>query len=188
MSENYTKVAIILHWIIGLAIIFMLAMGLLLDSIPDDYKFQAYQFHKSLGLTILVLSFVRLFWRLTHRAPALPDGMKLWEIWAAKLTHIGFYFLMIAIPLSGWALVSAAPAPYNFPVMWFGLFEWPHLPLPVDKELSHDFGEAHEVLAYLTIVLLGMHIGAALKHHFINKDNVLTRMIPCLKKCPTGEK
>ncbi|HAJ90810.1 MAG TPA: cytochrome B [Rhodospirillaceae bacterium] len=179
MPEKYTKVAIALHWIIGLAIILMLAMGLMLDSLPDDYKFQAYQLHKSLGLTILVLSFVRLFWRLTHRSPALPAGMKPWEIWAAKLTHYAFYIVMIGIPLTGWALVSASPM--QFPIMWFGIFEWPHLPFTPDKDISHNFGEMHEVLAYLTIILLGMHIGAALKHHFVNKDTVLTRMLPFLK-------
>ena len=179
IPDRYTKVAIALHWIIGLAIIFMLGLGLLLDEIPDNYKFAAYQFHKSLGLTILALSFVRLFWRLTHRAPPLPAGMKTWEIWAAKLTHYAFYVLMIGIPLTGWALVSASPL--NFPIMWFGVFEWPHLPLTPNKELSDTFSQAHEILAYLTIILLGMHIGAALKHYFINKDNVLTHMLPFLK-------
>jgi cytochrome b561 len=179
-TEKYTKVAIALHWIIGLAIIFMLGLGLLLDDIPDDYKFQAYQFHKSLGLTILALSFVRLFWRLTHRSPALPAGMKTWEIWASKLTHYAFYIMMIGIPLTGWALVSASPL--NFPIMWFGVFEWPHLPFTPNKELSDNFSEMHELLAYLTIVLLGLHIGAALKHHFISKDNVLTHMLPFLKQ------
>jgi cytochrome b561 len=180
MSQHYTKIAIALHWIIGVAIIIMLAMGLLLDSVPDDYKFQVYQFHKSLGLTILVLSFVRLFWRLTHKTPALPEGMKTWEIWASKLTHYAFYIMMIGIPMTGWALVSASPL--NFPIMWFGLFEWPHLPLTIDKSLSQNFGEMHELLAYMTIGLLGLHIGAALKHHFINEDNVLTHMLPFLKQ------
>jgi cytochrome b561 len=183
MTENYTKVAILLHWLIGLAIIAMLVMGLLLEDIPSDYQFMAYQLHKSIGLSILALSFFRLFWRLTHRAPALPAGMKTWEIWASKITHIGFYVLMIGIPLSGWALVSAAPAPYNFPIQWFGLFEWPHLPFAPDKDVSENFAEIHETLAWITIGLLALHIGAALKHHFIVKDDVLTRMIPCLKKC-----
>lgn len=179
-TDKYTKVAIALHWIIGVAIVIMLIMGLLLDSIPIDYKFQVYQFHKSLGLTILVLSFVRLFWRLTHKSPALPEGMKPWEIWASKLTHYAFYIMMIGIPMTGWALVSASTL--TIPTMWFGLFEWPRLPLTVSKALSHDFAEMHEVLANLTIALLALHIGAALKHHFINKDNVLTHMLPFLKQ------
>lgn len=177
--ETYTKVAIALHWMIGLAIIFMLGLGLLLEDIPDNYKFQAYQFHKSLGLTILALSVFRLIWRLTHRPPPLPPEMKPWEVFAAKLSHYAFYVLMIGIPLTGWALVSASPL--NFPIMWFGVFEWPHLPFTPNKDVSGSFGEIHEVLAYLTIILLCLHIGAALKHHFIDKDNVLTHMLPFLK-------
>ena len=180
MPQTYTKVAILLHWLIGLAIIFMLGFGLLLDDIPNEYKFKAYQLHKSIGLTILVLSFVRLFWRMTHAVPPLPDHMKTWEKLAAKLSHYLFYVLMIGIPLTGWALVSSSPM--NFPTLWFGLFQWPHLPLDHTKELSDGFAETHELLAYLTIVLLGMHIAAALKHHFIDKDNVLIHMVPFLKQ------
>lgn len=187
MSENYTKVAIFLHWLIGLSIIGMLVMGLLLEDIPDDYKFMAYQLHKSFGLSILVLSFVRLFWRLGHKAPPLPAHMSKLEVIAAQLTHTALYIMMIGLPLSGWALVSSAPPPYDFPTRWFGLFEWPHLPVLSEienkKEVSHSFGEVHETLAWITITLLGLHIGGALKHHFVDKDNVLTRMLPCLKKC-----
>jgi len=178
--ETYTKVAIFLHWLIGLLIIFMLGFGLLLDDIPNDYKFQAYQLHKSIGLTILALSFIRLFWRLTHRAPPLPVHMKPWEKFAAHASHYILYALMICIPLTGWALVSSSPM--NFPTMWFGLFQWPHLPLEHTKELSDGFAETHQILAYLTIVLLCGHVGAALKHHFIDKDEVLIHMVPFLKK------
>lgn len=183
MTETYTSVAKALHWIIGIAIIVMLGMGFLMEDMPDEMKPFIYQTHKSVGLTILVLSFVRLFWRLTHKAPALPDGMKKWEVFASKITHFAFYILMIGIPLSGWLLVSAAPAPYDYPVQWFGLFEWPTLPIERAKETAHDFGEIHEILAIATIALLVLHIGAALKHHFILKDDVLTRMLPCSKKC-----
>jgi cytochrome b561 len=187
MSDTYTRVAIFLHWLIGLSIIGMLVMGLLLEDMPDDYKFAAYQLHKSFGLSILVLSFVRLFWRLSHKAPALPAGMNKFEILAAQLTHVAFYILMIALPMSGWAMVSAAPPPYNFPIKWFGLFQWPFLPvLPeVDnkEQVAGAFAQFHATLAWITITLLVLHVGAALKHHFINKDNVLIRMIPCLKKC-----
>ncbi len=193
MSENYTKVAIILHWLIGVSIIGMLVMGLLLEDIPNDYKFMAYQLHKSFGLSILVLSVLRLVWRLTHKTPSLPAGMNKFEIMAAQLTHAALYILMIGIPLSGWALVSSAPPPYNFPIHWFGLFDWPYLPVlpeienkkfvPLSvSEVSESFAELHETLAWGMIFLLGAHVGAALKHHFINKDDVLSRMIPCLKK------
>ena len=145
MSENYTKVAILLHWLIGLCIIGMLAMGMVMEDLPKEYQFMAYQFHKSIGLSILVLSFVRLFWRLTHKAPPLPSHMKEWEVLVSKVTHVAFYILMIGLPLSGWALVSSAPPPYDFPIKWFGLFEWPKLPVLVDivnkEEVSDSFSE-----------------------------------------------
>ena len=184
MPETYTKVAITLHWLIGIAIIAMLVMGVMLEDIPDEYKFIAYQTHKSIGLTILILSFVRLFWRLSHRAPALPATMAKWEIIVSKITHVAFYVLMIGLPLSGWALVSASPR--NIPTLWFGVFEWPHLPILSDvvdkKGVSDSFAELHESLANITIALLALHIGGALKHHFIAKDEVLSRMIPFLKR------
>lgn len=182
MSENYTKTAIALHWIIGVAIIIMLVMGLVMEDVPDTMKPFVYMMHKSVGLTILVLSFVRLGWRLMHTAPALPSTMKSWEVAVSKITHGAFYLLMIGIPLSGWALVSSAPAPYDYPVMWFNLFQWPTLPFERAKETVESFAEIHEVLANLTIALLLLHVGGALKHHFVEKDNVLARMLPFLKK------
>lgn len=186
MSDTYTKTAVTLHWLIGIAIIGLLVVGLTMEDAPDAFKPTIYMVHKSLGLSVLVLSFVRLFWRLAHPAPALPDTMKKWEVIVSKLTHTAFYILMIGLPLSGWALVSAAPAPYDFPINWFGLFEWPKITILTEienkKEVAHSFGEVHEVLANVTIALLVLHIGAALKHHFVLKDGILARMIPCLKK------
>jgi cytochrome b561 len=112
--------------------------------------------------------------------------MKKWEIAVSKLTHVAFYVLMIGLPLSGWALVSSAPPPYNFPIMWFGLFAWPSLPVLSEienkKEVAEAFAEFHETLAWVTIFLLALHIGAALKHHMIDKDDVLARMLPFLRK------
>lgn len=184
MTENYTKVAIALHWIIAFAIIFMLALGMVMEDLPNEMKFAAYQLHKSVGLTVLLLSFVRLFWRLSHPAPALPSGMKAWEITISKITHVAFYLLMIGLPMSGWAIVSSSPR--NFPTIFFGLFEWPHLPVLSEienkEDVSHSFGEIHETLANLTIALLALHVGAALKHHIILKDDVLVRMAPWVKK------
>lgn len=183
MSEQYTKVAVFLHWLIGLSIIGMLVMGFLLEDIPDAYRFMAYQLHKSFGLSILVLSFVRLFWRLTHKVPALPDRMNKMERFVAHAVHGVLYVMMVVLPLSGWALVSASPR--NIPTQWFGLFEWPHLPVLSSVEnkkyVSHMLGEVHETMAAIMIVLLVAHVGAALKHHFINKDDVLTRMLPFFK-------
>ncbi len=185
-SVRYTKVAITLHWLIALSIIGLLVVGLLMsedDLLPQEMRFKAYQLHKSFGLSVLVLSVVRLGWRLGHKPPALPAEMPAWEAFAARATHWAFYFLMFALPLSGWALVSTSS--FSFPTMWFGLFEWPHLPLgstPEAKEQINGFvSESHEIMAYLMMALLGLHVGAALKHHFWNRDDVLTHMVPVLK-------
>lgn len=188
MTDNYTKTAIFLHWTIAICFIFMLGLGLVMgedEILPRDLRYPAYQLHKSLGLLILLLSFMRLAWRLMHKAPALPSGMPTYEIWAAKAVHVGFYVLMFVLPLSGWALVSASPR--GIPTMWFGLFEWPHLPflaqmdMSLKKDVSHDISEVHESLAWISIAMIGLHVGAALKHYFIDRDNVVTHMIPCLK-------
>ncbi len=184
-GNRYTKVAITLHWLIALSIIGLLVVGLLMtqrDLLPQAVQFKAYQLHKSFGLSVLVLSVIRLGWRLGHKPPALPPDMPAWEVFAAKATHWAFYFLMFALPLSGWALVSTSS--FSFPTMWFGLFEWPHLPIGTEdtkEQINSIASGSHEIMAYLMIVLLGGHVGAALKHHFWNRDDVLTHMVPILK-------
>ncbi len=190
VTERYTAVAIALHWLIAIAIILQLASGLWMTDAIDDkatqnLAFQVYQWHKSLGLTVLFLSLLRIVWRLTHRAPGLPEGMAGWERFGAKATHILFYLIMIVMPLTGWVVVSASK--FGLPTLYWGLFEWPHLPFadmaPDAKAgLEETFGEIHETLAYTTIALLVLHVGAALKHQIINHDNVLGRMLPFLKR------
>ncbi len=146
--------------------------------------FNVYQLHKSIGLTVLLLTLLRLLWRFTHTPPALPAHMKNWERMLARISHLGFYLLMIAIPLSGWAMVSASP--FGLPTIYFGWFEWPHIaPLaalankpPAEQLLK----ELHEVLAIGIVGLLVLHVGGALKHHFIDKDNVLARMLPWVRQ------
>lgn len=177
-TERYNKVAVFLHWTIALLIIGMIAVGLTMGGYPIKYKFLAYNLHKSFGITILVLSIFRLYWRLTHRAPALPDHMPLWERLAANASHYAFYFLIIAMPLSGWIMVSADA---KFPTVFFSLFEVPQFPLPAayDTSATHEqFEWLHYWLAMGTLGLLALHMGAALKHHFINHDAVLRRMLP----------
>lgn len=177
-AERYTKVAVLLHWVMALLIIGMIAVGLTMGDYPIAYKFMAYNLHKSFGITILALSVFRLFWRFTHRAPALPAGMAAWEKLAAHASHMGFYVLMIGMPLSGWMMVSADA---KFPTVFFSLFEVPQFPLPAayDTRAAHDQLEGvHYWLAMGTLGLLALHVGAALKHHFINRDAVLRRMLP----------
>ncbi len=180
---NYTKVAIALHWVIGAAIVLQVLGGWQMEDLKGAEKFAAFQTHKSLGLTILMLSIARLLWRIANPPPALPEGMKGWEISAAKLTHYGFYFLMIGIPIGGWIIISTSP--YNIATNWWGLFEWPRLPLhdlPFRKALNGIAKLGHGAAAWGVIGLLVLHIGAVLKHMFINDDNVAARMIPFLPK------
>jgi cytochrome b561 len=196
-SARYTTVAVVLHWMIAILILGMIPIGwwmsdAVMDPATRGKAGQAFQLHKSVGLTILALSLVRLVWRLMHKAPPLPQGMATWETSAAKATHWVFYFLMIALPVSGWIYTSAG---YSvsferfFPVAtsWFGLFEVPHIP-PVatqDEATRKLIGEsamnAHSKMAWGVLILAGLHVAAALKHHLFNKDDVLTRMLPFLR-------
>lgn len=181
-SSQYSWVAIWLHWLIALLIITQLLSGKIMHAMdPSGLKFEVYQYHKSFGIMILLLSVLRLIWRFTHKAPALPDTMKTWEKRLAGLSHKAFYILMIGIPLSGWAMVSAST--FGIKTKLFKLVTWPHIPgVPQSETLEGQLKQAHEVLAILIFLLLVLHIGAALKHHFKDKDDVLIRMIPRLKQ------
>lgn len=178
---RYSAVAIALHWLIALAIVALVAIGILMTSLPDTdlaRKFALYQLHKSLGITVLALSLLRLAWRLTHRPPPLPGTLKPWERRAARATHIGFYGLIIVIPLLGWAMVSASP--YNIPTVLWGEIPWPHLPVP--KSAFEAFRAGHVLLAFGAVALLVLHVAAALKHHYILHDDVLARMLPFMRR------
>lgn len=174
--SRYSWVAVTLHWAIAIAILYMVYLGKTMD---DDYV--AIQLHKSLGITILALSLLRLIWRFVDPPPPLPSGMNTLERIGAKLSHWGFYFLMIFIPLSGWALASSSA----FKTKVWGLFDLPKLPgfAGLDADALETIGERaediHEALAFWPLLLLvALHVLAALKHHLWDRDNVLTRMVP----------
>ena len=178
-TQRYNAVAMVLHWLLALLIISLLVVGKIMVDLSnnDPDKFTLYQLHKSFGLLILSLSVVRVAWRLTHATPPLPAAMKQWEQIIAKATHGIFYFMMLAIPLTGWTVVSSSTS--GIPTLWFGLFEVPSLPgIPVGGAFHDQARGAHEVLGNLTILLLLLHVGAALKHHFWDADDVLSRMLP----------
>lgn len=181
-DKRYGKVAMILHWVIALAIIGQLAGGKFFTSLSfathSELRISLTQTHKALGITVLVLSLFRLVWRLTHKAPALPGGMSAFERMAAKFTHIAFYVLIIGLPLTGWAMIS----PYKNDISFFGLFNWPKIPgLEGNNQIGEMMKTTHEYMGLIAIILIVLHIGAALKHHFINKDDVLARMAPIVK-------
>jgi len=183
--SRYSTVAIWLHWIIAVIVIANLIGGLSLDIFFDSKDpamkqlgFTIIGLHKSFGLTVILLTLVRLGWRIANPPPPLPAHMTRIEVIAAKATHHGFYALLLLLPLSGWALVSTSKL--QFPILWFGLFEVPRLPL--DKALGDFFSESHETLAWITIALLAVHVLAALKHHYFDRDDILARMLPFLRR------
>jgi cytochrome b561 len=148
----------------------------------EAIAFDAYQWHKSLGLTILVLSLLRVGWRLANPPPPLPATMTRIERKAAKTLHGLFYLLTLGLPLVGWAMVSASPL--GLPTMFFGLFEWPHIAwLAGLGPVEAAFKTAHRAMGYAFIGLLALHVAAALKHHLIDRDDVLARMLPMVRRC-----
>lgn len=169
-GERYSRVAMLLHWIIAGALAVEIGIGF---GMPKDISgFALVQFHKSLGITILVLTVLRIVWRLGHKPPPAVDKGALGLL--AKLVHVGLYVFMLAAPLTGWMLVSTDSL--KVPTVIFGLIPLPHLPL--DPSINEGVGEVHELLAFFGIALFVLHVAGALKHHFINRDTVLLRMSP----------
>jgi cytochrome b561 len=181
---RYGTVAMTLHWLIAIAIIFMIGFGYYLSTLPitDPSLYRLVQLHKSIGLTILMLSVLRIIWRLINPVPPLPDTLSRPMKFLARFTHVLLYMLIVAIPFTGWAMVSASPL--GLPTMWFGLFEWPHIAplahLPYDQKDAKEeaIHTVHAWLAYGTAALLVLHVGAALLHHYMMKDDTLRRMLP----------
>ena|ERR1700733_11607681 len=187
---RYGSVAMTLHWLIAAAVLVNICLGLyhseiVPDNAPPDLaklSFQAIQIHKAIGLTILVLSVARLLWRLVNPIPPLPAEMSTGLRFVAHATHFLLYFLIIALPLSGWALVSSSSL--GLPTNYFGLFHWPNLWFLADltraqkMPLRHDFGTIHVVLAWTAIALIPLHVAGALYHQFLRRDDVLRRMLP----------
>ena len=175
-NARYSSVAVVLHWAIAILILAQIAGGFYMHNLPNTspVKFDLYQLHKSFGFSILILSLVRLGWRLSHRPPALPTAMAAWEKFAARAAHWGFYVLMIAAPLAGWTIVSVSPT--DIPTKYFGFIPVPHLPLARGEDAEEFFEEIHELLAFGILGLFALHVGAALKHRFFNKDHVFQSM------------
>jgi cytochrome b561 len=177
-ETRYGSVAKTLHWLIALAIIGLLVVGKYMTDLTDQdpNKFALYQLHKSFGISVLALSVVRVVWRLMNKVPALPVGMPRWQRLAAHASHGLLYFLMLAIPLSGWAMVSASTL--GIPTLLFGAVELPNLPITPDRDTHRLARFVHEQLGNVMIGLAVVHVLAALKHHFFDRDTVLTRMLP----------
>ena len=171
--QRYTRVSMSLHWLIALMLVFNFSLGLYMADLPlSPLKLQRYSWHKWAGVTIFFLVLLRLLWRITHRPPA-PVPMPKWQLMASEAVHYLLYVLMVIIPISGWLMSSA----HSFQTVWFGV-----LPLPDLLEKNHDLAETledvHAFLNYGMLALVGLHVAAALKHQFIEKDRLLSRMNP----------
>ncbi len=178
MKANYTSTAKSLHWLMALIILGLLALGFYMQDLPfSPEKLKYYSWHKWAGVSVFLLAFLRVFWRITHQPPALPKTMpRLMQI-AAHAGHHSLYLLMFLIPLSGWLMSSAK----GFQTVWFGVLPIPDL-VPKNKVAGDLLLTAHVWLNYSLIAILAGHVGAALKHHFIDSDDVLTRMLPKTSK------
>lgn len=188
-QARYSTVAILLHWTI--AALLVLAVGLAWYADNTDTT-AALQLHKPVGITILLLTVIRLGWRLINPAPPLSSHLKPWERFLARAVHVLFYVLLLALPLSGWAMVSASKLITVYPINMFGLFDWPALSFltnlePGQRKAVHETLEAaHHLFAKIIIYgLIPLHVLGALKHQVLDKDNELARMIPFLARKDT---
>ena len=177
-ATRYNTVAMVLHWLLALVILAMFGIGIYMTDLPfSPQRLKLYNWHKWAGVTFLALTLLRLVWRMTHRPPALPVAvtrtMPGWQHRAYHATHHLMYLLFFAVPLVGWAYSSAA----GFPVVWFGQIPLPDL-LPVNKEVAELIKPLHKLLALALMALAGLHIAAAIKHQWVDRDGLLSRMLP----------
>ena len=172
-EPRYTKVAIWLHWLIGLAVIANIGLAMLTEGMPRDVHRAAMGVHKALGIAILALTLVRIVWRLLHKPPPLPESISRWQRSLSRIVHFLFYALLLMLPLSGWVWMSAADRPIDV----FGLFTVPSIAAP-DRALAELMHERHELLGLTMLALVIIHIAAALKHQFVDRSGIPARMNP----------
>lgn len=171
---RYTATAITLHWLTALLVLVTFPLGVYMHELQlSPFKLQLLSYHKWIGVTIFLLTLWRLAWRVGHIPPPLPETIPLWQQRAAQGLHYLLYALLLIIPLSGWLMSSAK----GVPVVYLGLVQLPDL-VGKDKALGDLLHEVHEALNFGLLALVGMHVAAALKHHFIDMDATLLRMLP----------
>lgn len=173
-SARYSAPAVLLHWVMALLIIGLLGLGLYMTGLAlSPEKLQLYSWHKWAGVTAFLLALARLVWRIRHAPPPLPSGLSALAKLAAHAGHGLLYVLMFAIPLSGWLMSSAK----GFQTVWFGVLPLPDL-VGKDRELGDLLQSLHWGLNMILLATLAAHLGAVIKHHFIDRDSVLARMLP----------
>ena len=180
---HYKSGAKWLHWLIAFMVIGLLGVGLYMtDMRVSPQKIKLYMTHKSVGLTVLMLMLLRVAYRFKNPPPALPEGIPGWQKAASHISHGLLYLLLLAMPISGWLMNGAS----GFPMKYFGLVRVPDL-LARNQENLALFKAAHFYIAWTLIAVIAVHVLAALKHHFIDRDNVLRRMLPSFSAANSNE-
>lgn len=178
MNHRYTRTAIALHWLVALGLIGTFALGFYMLDLPiSPTKLKLFSWHKWAGVTLFLLVLIRLTWRLSHPVPPLPATMPAVVRFTSHTLHWLMYVLMLAIPLSGWLMSSAK----GFQTVWLGVMPLPDV-LSKDVALGDRLTVVHEILNFTLMGLAIVHTIAALKHHFIDHDDILTRMLPLKSK------
>lgn len=173
-DARYTHVAIGLHWTIALLVFGGWGLGLYMHELPlSPAKLRYYSWHKWIGVTVFLLAVLRVAWLATHPAPPLPAAMSRFQALLARLTHTALYILLFALPVSGWLMSSAK----GVPTVYFGVLPLPDL-VAKDKALGERLAEVHELLAFTLAALVLLHLAAALKHQWIDRDGLIDRMWP----------
>lgn len=177
-AQQYDPIAKLLHWLMAASILSMIGIGLYMVTIPPSMRaFRFYDFHKAMGVSLLVLAILRLVWKLYRPGPPmLTAGAKRWELWLGHVVHVALYVLMLTIPIVGWIGASASGLPMSF----FGLFAIPNL-MGDDETVQRIALDLHGWLNWLLIAALVLHVAGALKRHFILRDDTLRRMLPFTK-------
>ncbi len=178
--HRYSTVSLVFHWGTALLVVAQVLLITASEATEGPTAREFVTLHKSVGLSILALTLARIGWRLANPAIPLPIETPRWQKLTARATHVLFYVLLIGLPLGGWAASSAG----GREIEWFGLFSWPLLPLPLDRELAGTIMDLHKAGVKVLYVLLALHVLGALKHHFMDRDNVLRRMIPVIPRRP----
>ncbi len=174
----------VFHWLVALLIFTNVALVWIVDRLPDDFVRPTIDTHKSIGITVLGLAVMRVLWRATHPAPALPAGYPGWERWSAHAVHGLLYVLIFCLPLSGWMHDSAWKDAAAHPMSLYGLVPWPRIGWltridPADKDYWHDLlGAVHRSFAYVLYAMVIAHVAGALKHQWIDREPELQRMLP----------
>ena len=172
MSNSYTRTAVALHWTVATLIITAFAMGWIMTRMDiSPLKLRVYSWHKWVGITVLASFFVRALWRITHSPPA-PVQMPVWQRWSAHAVHGLLYAMMLLQPISGWLYSNAA----GYPIVYLGLIRLPNL-ISKDKGAAYTFERLHGAGGLLLAAAIGLHTLAALKHHLIDRDDTLRRML-----------